>query len=323
MAYRFKLKESLTRGVRRVGSEQFELAEGHLRIAADPAGSIHETRKCIKRLRALLRLVRAAIGEKPYQHENRELQQMGRLLSPARDGEVMRLTLAKLETRLSGNRQVIVDRLRERLDHAAFPETEEIRGKVLSSLTRAKRRFAQIKVQNNGFDALEVGLHATYRKGRRALAQVQLEPDDEAFHDLRKSVQQHWRQMLLVSRAWPEMCRARASAARDIAQILGEEHDHAVLAAFAGLQRDNGLATDEIEIIHQDCRARQLELRNLALPMAKRLFAERPRRFAHQVAVSWEAARDLDILAPSAPEADAETPPARPSRARRRAKSEE
>jgi CHAD domain-containing protein len=317
MAYRFKLKESLSRGVRRVGSEQFELAEGHLRNAADPVSSIHETRKCIKRLRALLRLVRAAIGEKPYQHENRELQQIGHLLSPARDSEVMRQTLAKLEIRLSGNRRIIADRLREHLDQTAPRESGEIHGKVLSSLGRAKRRFAQIKVQNGGFDVLEAGLHATYRKGRRALVQVQTEPDDEAFHDLRKSVQQHWRQMLLVSRAWPDMCRSRASAARDIAQILGEEHDHAVLAAYADTQRNNGLASEEIDIIHQDCRARQLELRNLALPMARRLFAERPRRFAHQMAVSWEVARELAALGP---DNDAEP---RPARARRTAKIDE
>jgi CHAD domain-containing protein len=320
MAYRFKLKESLPRGVRRVGSEQFELAEGHLRDAADPASSIHETRKCVKRLRALLRLVRAGIGEKPYQHENRELQQIGRLLSPARDREVIRQTLTKLETRLSGNRRIIADRLRQHLDQTALPETDEIRGKVLSSLGRAKRRFAQIKVQNGGFDVLEAGLHATYRKGRRALAQAQMEPDDEAFHDLRKSVQQHWRQMLLVSRAWPEMCRARASAARDIAQILGEEHDHAVLAAFADTHRNNGLAPEEIDIIQQDCRARQLELQNLALPMARRLFAERPRRFAHQMAASWGVARELNALEP---DNDAEAPAAPPARVRRTAKADE
>jgi hypothetical protein len=268
----------------------------------------------------LLRLVRAGIGEKPYQHENQELQQIGHLLSPARDREVMRQTLAKLEARLSGNRRIIADRLREHLDQAVPQETEDIRGKALSSLGRAKRRFAQIKVQNGGFDILEAGLHATYRKGRRALAQAQMEPDDEAFHDLRKSVQQHWRQMLLVSRAWPEMCRARASAARDIAQILGEEHDHAVLAAFADTHRNNGLAAEEIDIIHQDCRARQLELRNLALPMARRLFAERPRLFAHQMAASWEVARELNALGP---DNDAEVPSAPPARARRTAKADE
>jgi CHAD domain-containing protein len=312
MAYRFKLKESLSRGVRRIGAEQFDMAEGHLRSVTDPAVSIHETRKCLKRLRALLRLGRLAVGEKPYQHENGELQRMGHLLSPARDAEVMRQTLVKLETRLSGNRKIIVDRLREHLNETAGPETDEVRGKVLSLLGRAKRRFAQIKVKNDGFDALEAGLHATYRKGRRALTRAQLEPDDEAFHDLRKSVQHHWRQMLLVSRAWPEVCRARASAARDVAQILGEEHDYAVLAAFADARRNNGLASDEIDIIRQDCHARQIELRNLALPRAKRLFAQQPRRFAHQMAVSWDAARDLHALEP---DDDPDAPP--PARARR------
>ena len=202
-----------------------------------------------------------------------------------------------METRLSGNRGSCVDHLRKRLDEAVPQGAEEVHGKVLSvAADAAKRRFGQIKVQNGGFDALEAGLHATYRKGRRALAQAEMEPDDEVFHELRKSVQQHWRQMLLVSRAWPDVCRARASASRDIAQILGEEHDHAVLAAFADSHRGNGLAAEEIDIIDQDCRARQMELRSLALPMARRLFAERPGRFAHQMAVSWQARTRLARL---------------------------
>ena len=171
MAYRFKLKESLSRGVRRVGSEQFELAEGHLRNAADPVGSIHETRKCLKRAARIA-------AARPGGHRRKALSarepascsRCGHLLSPARDAEVMRQTLAKLETRLSGNRRIIVDRLREHLDQTAPRETGEIRGKVLSLLGRAKRPVrANQGPERTGSTSWKPVCMRTYRKGRRAL----------------------------------------------------------------------------------------------------------------------------------------------------------
>ncbi len=56
---------------------------------------------------------------------------------------------------------------------------------------------------------------------------------DEDFHALRKSVQQHWRHMQLLSRAWPEALSARADEAKALSQLLGEDHDLYVLRSFA------------------------------------------------------------------------------------------
>ncbi len=122
-------------------------------------------------------------------------------------------------------------------------------------------------------------------------------PDDEAFHELRKCVQQHWRQMLLVSRAWPQICRSRASAAREIAQLLGEEHDYAILAKYA-LTCNAALSDRERKIIEKACRAKQQALRALAIPKVQRLFAERAGSFARQLATYWSAARELSRLEP-------------------------
>jgi CHAD domain-containing protein len=59
----------------------------------------HDARRCLKRLRALIRLVRPALGDGAYRRETERVAGAGRLLAGARDVHVMRLTASKLESR--------------------------------------------------------------------------------------------------------------------------------------------------------------------------------------------------------------------------------
>lgn len=300
MAYRFKLNESLTRGVRRIALAQLALAEQRLKDTSDPVAAVHEVRKSLKRTRALLRLVRPALGEPVYRRENTQLRDAGRLLSSARDTDVMRETVTKLEARLADDSRSCIGPLRELLNgtgkRAAGPAAPAGLRKAKVSIAAARKRLAGLKIGTDGFEPLATGLQASYRRGRRALAQAEDGADDEGFHELRKGVQQHWRQMLLLSRAWPEVCRARAASAREIAQLLGEEHDYAVLTAFVASHHASGLTQEQLDVIAEACRVRQLQLRTLALPMARRLFADRARPFARRMAKYWRLARDLARL---------------------------
>ena len=71
MAYRFKLQEPIAQEVRRVALEQIDIAEEKLASKDDVASAIHDARRCLKRLRALIRLVRPALGEDVYRRESR------------------------------------------------------------------------------------------------------------------------------------------------------------------------------------------------------------------------------------------------------------
>ena len=99
MAYRFKLQEPIAQEVRRVALEQIDIAEEKLASKDDVASAIHDARRCLKRLRALIRLVRPALGEAVYRRESERVASTGQLLAGARDVHVMRLTAAKLESR--------------------------------------------------------------------------------------------------------------------------------------------------------------------------------------------------------------------------------
>src|SRR5260370_7407926 len=86
MAYRLKHGESVPEGVKRIAREEIRAAVQYLRgkggISRDEA--IHEARKSIKKVRALLRLVRPELGEF-YESESARLRDAVRKLSQILD----------------------------------------------------------------------------------------------------------------------------------------------------------------------------------------------------------------------------------------------
>ena len=150
MAYRFKHGESVAEGVRRVAREQIESATECLQdnTGAADGEKVHEARKAIKKVRALLRLVRPSLG-RTYSAENRRLRDAGRKLSKLRDAAALievfdefqkrapnslpRRTLAFIRRNLVLQRQRVEERL-------ATP-----RVKTLGCLARAASRGGVVR----------------------------------------------------------------------------------------------------------------------------------------------------------------------------------
>ena len=302
MAYRLKLGEPVGKGFRRVALDQVDAAIARVEGRMD-AADVHEARKHMKRVRALLRLVRAGIGETAFKRENTRFGDIARMLSGARDLHVMQATLARLETRygLAGRNALTAGLRHEIAGLVAASERKRNRKSgesVLSALTRARQSLAKLKLHGggDGVATLARGLEISYGAGRAALEDAYLTGNDEAFHDLRKGVQQHWRHMLLLSRVWPDAMAARANAARELSRLLGDEHDLTVLADMAERLGGRGARQAETAAIVALCRAHQEELRALAEPRARRLFAERPKALARRVRSYWRSAKAMKPL---------------------------
>jgi CHAD domain-containing protein len=94
---RFRRGETLSDAIDRVTSQQFDIALG---IASAPpddrALAVHSTRKAIKRLRSILRLVRGVIVRDRYEPDNQMLKLIAAELGNVRDAWVMAETLARL-----------------------------------------------------------------------------------------------------------------------------------------------------------------------------------------------------------------------------------
>jgi hypothetical protein len=299
MTYRFKLQEPIADGLRRIGLEQLDIAAAKLAGKDDAATAIHDARRCLKRLRALLRLVRPGLAGTTYRREAERLAGIGRMLAGVRDRHVMQQTLGRLEARFGTLPDGRADHLRKLLAQGRTAKGragQDARRQALSRLEQARRLFHGKAVGAIELEHVAEGLETTYRKARKAFRHAYQEPTDEAFHAFRKQVQQHWRHMSLVSRAWPEALSARASEARELSRLLGEDHDLAVLLAFAGTQADKRLEPGDLEALVALCRTCQGELRAEVRPRAERLFAERPDDLKERLRLYWATAVSLAEL---------------------------
>ena len=297
MAYRFKLQEPLAQEVRRVALEQIDLAEEKLASQDDIPDAIHNARRSLKRLRALIRLLRPAIGDAAYRRESERVAGTARLLSSARDIHVMRLTAAKLESRFGPLPGGAGKRLNALLakEAAAIPSDagNDGRTQALKRLKQMRKFFTGHTLDDLSFAALAEGLERCYRKGRRDFRDAFRKPSDESFHAWRKSVQRHWRHMQLISRAWPEALSARADEAKELSRLLGEDHDLAVLLAKVTQVAPDSLTRDDVAAIGTLCRSCQAEIRALAEPRGARLFAEPAEELRHRIEAYWSSAGRL------------------------------
>jgi len=295
MAYRFKLDEDIGDGFVRIGLEQIDKARRELEDAADPERAVHETRKAMKRLRALLRLARPGLPGAVFQRENARFRDIAALLAGAREEHVLLQTIDALDRRRADRlEKTAIAHLREALasqaNGAGFrPARRSETAQAIARLGEARKAFQKIEIEAASFATLAEGLENTYRAARRAFATAYETGDDEAFHDWRKGAQRHWRHMGLLAPAWPDIMEARAAEARQLSQVLGEDHDLAAIAAAARTH----LGAKHARAIDRLRRARQDELREAAFPRGKRLFAEKPRRLRRNAELCWSMARRI------------------------------
>ncbi len=288
MAYRFKLSEPIRNGFLRIGLEQIDRADRELVQAAGQETTIHETRKCLKRVRALLRLIRPGLRPADFENANATFRQIGALLSEARDNQIMLQTIAKLEAQgarapLQGLKRLVLAGRGE-----SSPEIDPgLTAAAIDGLKQAKTFFEALQIKPSKFATLRRGLERSYGHGRRAFSAAYSKPNDDAFHELRKQVQLHWRHMQLLERAWPDFCAARIFAARELSQILGDDQDLSVLKAFLKRAPKDQIGPFEAKTIRRAIRERQSELREAAWPRARRLFAERQQDLGGHIEVLW------------------------------------
>ncbi|MFT3729889.1 MAG: CHAD domain-containing protein [Hyphomicrobium sp.] len=295
MPYRFKINEPIEKGVRRIAREQLDVALTELGGEHVGPKNVHECRKSLKRLRALMRLVAGSVGDKKARRRIKSLGEIAQLLSARRDQTVMLGTIEKLSRDVAGAAEVFAP-LKAGLtgQKAADPETldPKIAERARLLLLQESKKFARMELGKRGFAALAGGLEASYRQGRKASSYAYEEPTDENFHDLRKAVQWHWRQMSLLAKAWPEEFAVRVDAARELSQLLGDDHDLAILIAAAS--KSDTMTAEQKEGAVAICRHQQEILRATAEYRAARLFAEKPEAFIGRVAVYWRCSRSLD-----------------------------
>jgi CHAD domain-containing protein len=296
-AYRLRRGEFVPDGMRRIARGQLDLGieelEGQPNRKLDEA--VHETRKRLKRLRASLRLERFAIGDETYRRENAAFRDLGRRLSGPRDAIVLIETLDELSERFGDELpRDELGPLRDRLEQSHKRAVAKLRrdpstvDAVRVELEEARVRSASWTYDSDGFEALRPGLQRIYRRGRRSMRAVADEPSDEHLHEWRKRAKDLWHALQIARPAAPKRMKALASQAHQLSDLLGDDHDLAVLREH--IARPNVAFEREATrtALLSAIDRRRASLRREALKLGARIYARRPKRFARSVERGWQ-----------------------------------
>lgn len=305
MAYKFNLDEPFDVGTRRIALEQINRARKQLSSNGDLHTAVHETRKCFKRVRALLRLVRPALIPAQYRKTNAHFRDLGRLLAQSRDLDVMPQTLAYLE----GGHDLVTSgagtRIRKAIANAQIAATEAASEPpihtALKELTKARTAIRNLDLERCQLSSVAKGLARGMQSFASYYERALEEPSDEAFHEWRKRAQFHRRHVALLTAAWPDALEARVTVSRQLSDHLGLDHDLTVLAAFVSSRQGRPATKRDARLVLSLCCNEQHELRKKACAIGALLIAEPPQALRHRIEAYWtvraEKAIDLKVAA--------------------------
>jgi CYTH domain-containing protein/CHAD domain-containing protein len=298
MAYRFKRRERVDDGIRRIAAGRAEDALSELSAArsdGDLAEAIHSARKDMKKLRAVLRLVRKPLGKEFFRAENHRYRDAARLLSQTRDAEVKLETLGALrecfaEELPAGPAQAWCAALEAERDEIAGAGEDELAKRIeraIATIGGGRDEVREWPLRGDSWELIAAGLSRSYRQGRRELKRIRRDPSAENVHRWRKRVKDLWYQLRLVRKAWPELLGETVERTHELADLLGDHHDLTVLAEDLA-ERDELDRRQELTALIE---RRQGELLEAALELGARLFAERPKAFRSRIEGYWVAWR--------------------------------
>jgi CHAD domain-containing protein len=295
MAYRLSIDDDVATSVRACAREQLVGAIGRLEhFDQDPVVAVHEARKHLKKARALLRLARPALGTKAYRRENDALRDAGLALSGARDADVLVQTAAALAEHAAG--RLPADPF-EQLGAALAAEAAASRAgagedgapqlaDVIEALRAAELRVEAWPLDDAGWKQVLEGVAWAYMRGREAFAVARAEPTPELLHAWRKRAKDLWYHQRLLAPAWPGVLGAQAEEAHVLSELLGDDHDLAVLAARLadGAAPLTPAVDAERAALLALVEHRSGELRAAAAQLGRRVYAESPKAFSRRLA---------------------------------------
>jgi CHAD domain-containing protein len=291
MPFCFKKKESVTKAVRRLCCERLDdalqmLEKGH------HFDAVHDVRKEIKKLRAVLRLVRSSIGKTAYREATGSLRSAADRLNAMRDAQVRLAAMENLAKQSNGRiPRHSLPKIQNALRESCRTEEQKLAGTLNSArqfLLGARAQLGNVKVKPNSWKAVAPGLTKIYRRGRKALALAQREPSPEHFHEWRKRVKDLSNQLRLVCPMRPGKLKPRMDQLDHLGDLLGDDHDLFMLGQFVGRKVKQPREKKPVVQVIAD---RQAKLRSEALEVGGSFYTKKPNRFCRQVCKGWKSWR--------------------------------
>jgi len=283
MAYRLEPEGSPGKQLARIVRTELRRAADDMNVARRQVDAVHDARKRVKKIRAILRLLRNSLGS-AYRTYNKELRTIAHQLSASRDADAALEILKSTQTHYP---KQVTRAIFATVRRGLTPEQRGAASRVHATRVRRALRHAATTLPRRvqraaGPAAVRAGIRLGYSRARRALRDVKATPEDVGFHAWRRRVKDHWYHMRLVEAGHPRL-RMRSQRLKTLEHWLGDDHNLVLLRTTLQEARptfgDQRAATVVLGCIEKY----EATLRKRALTLGERLFASKPRAFEKSI----------------------------------------
>jgi CHAD domain-containing protein len=235
---------------------------------------VHFLRVTAKKLRALLRLIRPAIGGTAFERENARLRNAARSLAGRRESDVIANTLQALGATAALRRW-------RRRSKAGTLATRTFRS-VIHTFERSRSWWQKQRLQGDDREVTGCGLSDTYRSSRRRMKAAGKNPDSESFHRWRIRVKHLYYQIQWLEPVRPRRFHAMAGDLHKLETLLGDDHDLAVLQQLLQSAPESFGDGPAVASLAKLAAARSRCLQRAAISCGECVFRESPNHFARE-----------------------------------------
>jgi CHAD domain-containing protein len=116
---------------------------------------------------------------------------------------------------------------------------------------------------------------------------VERQPGDEQLHEWRKRVKDLWYASQIVTPAAPKRMRRFAKSAHHLSDLLGDDHDLAVLKSYVDDHPYYFTHDSQRLALRAAIGRRREQLQREALALGPKLYQQSPKKFVRSVERSW------------------------------------
>jgi len=276
MGYHIEKGESLATAFGRIAAEEIDLAMAQSR-RLHRGEAVHNARKALKRLRALLRSLRVAFPKKLFRAENRHIAATCRRISPLRDVHVQLRTLGKLKAAASP----AGDHIRRQLlrqQSSFIRRIPALRKTVRALLDVSRQSLASWPLRKATAEDLASGLKRIYKQGREAFKTARKSPTPGHLHAWRKKTKSLGYGLEMIKNLGSGELSKMIRSSDILTEALGDDQDlFMVLRALDKEHRSN--PASDFDRLANRISLKRAKRQKRAFKLGEKVYGEKPGGF--------------------------------------------
>lgn len=253
---------------------------------------VHDLRKNVKNLRALLKLLRKETGEEFFKKNNFTLRDLNsrsaairnysalikliQSISKQNESEAYRETLSLLLLRLQSDFEEVK---RVTTYDTLFKYNQ-------THLEKYKSQLNNLKINETRFVSIKAGITRVYSAGIGSFEIAIENPQEKTLHEWRKNLKDLYYCSLTLTPIWKPVLKSLTKELKVLADMLGELHDFYELTHYIQSLIDNPY---DFSNIYRLIENNQTDLMDSSFQLGKKIFAESSEQFSERIKAYYKS----------------------------------